>query len=521
MPPPRIDLLWAAVTSGRDDPRPDADLLTRFLDEQDQVAFESLLARHTPAVRAACRGWLRSAADIDDAAQATFLVLVQRGGSIRDRAALGPWLCRVATNVARRLSRQQSTFRGLPEDVPGPARPEVDDLHDLLAEEVVRLPEKYRLPVQLCYSAGMTTVEAAQYLGWPKGTLLTRLAWARKRLQTSLGRRGVSPAVFAGLTGTAVPTVTRQWLGVTARAARNLLAGQSPADAGVSARTVSLTEGVVRAMTWNRFKYFALATLLTMGVVGLGLHLVSASDGPAKTRQTRFDSPEGRATQKSPDDRDDPATVADSKQPGKAEPRASRRREAVIRLPRGSFVKEVDAKPYGSGRLTWTYEEEKVRGLIEGSVLGFEFELTTEAEYSMSSNGTIYGLLTHVRLEHLRLPEGKEYQELKPYVGLWSAAEPLVNEVLEDLPFSYRFRQHGDRLTISNFRILLSGPNPLGKVGGLMAGNNDSLAYVSYFQALGTALEGTYTADDGKEKRGLKVRPFLKPRGRSDDRRNR
>src|SRR5262249_12045296 len=157
--------------------------------------------------------------------------------------------------------------------------------------------------------------------------------------------------------------------------------------------------------------------------------------------------------------------------PDEARPGVGRRREAIIRLPAGTFTKEVEAAPYGSGRLTWTYDEERVLGLIEGSVMGFEFELATEAEYALSSNGTIYGLLTSVRLNHLRLPEGGEFEGLKPFVGWWSAAEPLVNEVLTDLPFSYQFRVQGDRLIISNFRILLAGPNPLGKLGGLLAKN--------------------------------------------------
>jgi RNA polymerase sigma factor (sigma-70 family) len=507
MPPTRLDsLLWAAVSPGRHDQRPDAELLTRFLEEHDQAAFEVLLARHTPAVRAACRGWLRTAADIDDAAQATFLVLVQRAGSIRDRGALGLWLSRVATNVARRLCRQRPAFRPLPGDVPGHKGSEPDDLGDLLAEEVVRLPEKYRLPVQLCYSAGLTTAEAARYLGWPKGTVLTRLAWARKRLQKSLTRRGVSPSAVAGFVGTVAPVVNRQWLGVTARAARTLLDGELLANAGVSERTVSLTEGVVRAMTWNRLKYLTLATLLALGMAGFGIHhWVSASDGPGKGGPSRADQADRRAAKNAlSQEREavaDPAAAEPGKQPGKA----GRRREAVIRVPSGTFVKEVDAKSYGSGRLVWTYEDERIVGLIEGSVMGFEFELATEAEYSLSSNGTIYGILTSVRLNHLRLPEGKDFEELRPFGGLWSAVEPLVTETLLDLPFSYRFRLHGDRLVITNFRMLLAGPNPLGKLGAL-AGQKE-FAVLAYFQALGTAFEGTYKADDGKGQRGASRPP--------------
>src|SRR5260370_30456295 len=117
MPATRLEaILGAAFSFLRLDARSDADLLGRFLDQQDETAFEALLVRHTPAVRAACRSWLSSPADIDDAAQATFLVLVQRAGSIRNRAALGRWLYRVARHVAHRLRRQRTASCPLPED---------------------------------------------------------------------------------------------------------------------------------------------------------------------------------------------------------------------------------------------------------------------------------------------------------------------------------------------------------------------------------------------------------------------
>jgi hypothetical protein len=183
-------------------------------------------------------------------------------------------------------------------------------------------------------------------------------------------------------------------------------------------------------------------------------------------------------------------------------------------LPLGTFSKEVEAAPYGHGRLTWTYEEDRVVGLIEASVMGGEIELATEAEYSLSSNGTIYGIITSVRLNHLRLPDGEEFAELKPFLGLWSAVEPLVNEVLMDMPFSYQFRVQGDRLILSNFRILLAGPNPLGKLGGLVAGEVGVVLVA--FQALGVALEGTYTSSEGQEKAPLKKRSYpSKPSSRT------
>lgn len=526
MPRSRLDsLLGATLRSLRREAGSDAELLTRFLDLREESAFETLVRRHAPAVRAACRSWLRAETDIDDAAQATFLILVQRGRSIRDRAAVGRWLYGVAAKVARRLRQQRKLSQPLPADLPGRSSIPDDGLRDLLAEEIARLPEKYRLPVQLCYVAGLTTADAAQRLSWPKGTVLTRLAWARERLQKNLTRRGVAPAVLAGLLiGTASPAVNAAWLRVTTQAAMIVLAGESPVRMGVSGGTVSLMEGVVRAMFYDRVKLIALASLLLVGLAGFGIgHWASASNGdreeskPAANEgvsQKGFRMPHFAAKEK-----EDEEPLAAPKGKETAKPAApGRRKEAIIRLPQGTFTKEVDASPYGHGRLTWTYEEDRVLGLIEASVMGGEVELATEAEISLSSNGTIYGLITSVRLNQLRLPDGDEFAELKPFTGLWTAVEPLVNEVLVDLPFSYQCRVQGDRLVISNFRILLAGPNPLGKLGGLVGGLNSELALLAYFQGLGLALEGTYTADDAKEKAPPKKRQrFTKPAGRAGE----
>ena len=52
-----------------------------------------------------------------------------------------------------------------------------------LHEEIDRLPERYRLPVVLCYLEGLTHGQAAHRLGWPVGTVESRLA----RLETGCG----------------------------------------------------------------------------------------------------------------------------------------------------------------------------------------------------------------------------------------------------------------------------------------------------------------------------------------------
>ena len=90
-------------------------LLDRFLSNGDEAAFEAILRRHGPMVLGVCRRRLSDPRDVDDAFQATFLILVERGRTLRDRDILGSWLHRVAQRVATRArsdARRRREFEG-------------------------------------------------------------------------------------------------------------------------------------------------------------------------------------------------------------------------------------------------------------------------------------------------------------------------------------------------------------------------------------------------------------------------
>jgi RNA polymerase sigma factor (sigma-70 family) len=89
---------------------PDGLLLERFAVGRDGTAFEAIVARHGPMVLNVCRRILLERSDVDDAFQATFLILVRKAGTIRDRQRLGSWLYGVAHRVASR-ARAQSVRR--------------------------------------------------------------------------------------------------------------------------------------------------------------------------------------------------------------------------------------------------------------------------------------------------------------------------------------------------------------------------------------------------------------------------
>src|SRR5262249_57739013 len=68
-----------------------------------------------------------------------------------------------------------------------------EQVRAVLDEEISRLPEKYRLPMVLCYLEGKTNDEAARLLGCPRGTVAVRLARAPAPLPGRVARRGLAP----------------------------------------------------------------------------------------------------------------------------------------------------------------------------------------------------------------------------------------------------------------------------------------------------------------------------------------
>src|SRR5205085_8028703 len=89
----------------------DGQLLKRFASTRDPGAFAALVRRHGPLVMGVCRRVLGRGPDLDDAFQATFLVLAKKAGSIRRHDSVGGWLHAVARRLAVHLKTQQSLRR--------------------------------------------------------------------------------------------------------------------------------------------------------------------------------------------------------------------------------------------------------------------------------------------------------------------------------------------------------------------------------------------------------------------------
>ena len=69
---------------------------------------------------------------------------------------------------------------------------------EIVQREVARLPEEQRLVLSLVTIEGMTYQEAADVLGIPTGTVMSRLARARKRLAEAIERPAEKADLRAG-----------------------------------------------------------------------------------------------------------------------------------------------------------------------------------------------------------------------------------------------------------------------------------------------------------------------------------
>jgi RNA polymerase sigma factor (sigma-70 family) len=270
----------------------DAELLAQFSARRDDAAFTALVQRHGRMVWNVCRRLVRDWQVAEDAFQATFMVLARKAAAIQTPERLSCWLYGVAhrtalkarTEHARRRSREQPLA-----DQPAKAAPDWESIRPALDEEIGRLPAPCRTAFILCYLEGKTNDQAARLLGWPKGTVATRLARARERLRQRLVRHGVTLSA-AALSAMLAPDSLAAGLppglvAPTANTALRFAAGQAVTP--LSTQAATLAQGVIQTMFKTKLKLMAaLALAIAVLAGGTGTMLLSGAPSAADASET-------------------------------------------------------------------------------------------------------------------------------------------------------------------------------------------------------------------------------------------
>lgn len=175
----------------------------RLLKQRDEEAFRVLIRRYQGKLFSIAYSMTLDREESLDIVQETFLKVYQNIHTFREESKLSTWLHRITVNLClnwkRRWKRRFKWYhRPIERDETGD-RPELgtdnycaDSLYEkkefekILWENLKQLPEEARVVFVLKEVEGLSYNEIARVLKIKRGTVSSRLFYARKRLKESL-----------------------------------------------------------------------------------------------------------------------------------------------------------------------------------------------------------------------------------------------------------------------------------------------------------------------------------------------
>ncbi|MFI0237072.1 RNA polymerase sigma factor [Streptomyces sp. NPDC016845] len=179
----------------------DEDAVIARVRAGEPEAYAELVRAFTGVALRAARA-LGAGADVEDVVQQSFFKAYCNLGRFKDGSAFRPWLLKIVANETRNTVRSAGRQRSvlgreaamveaeplIPESAdPAAAAIEIERRAELL-DAVERLSEEHRLVVTYRYLLEMDEAETAQALGWPRGTVKSRLNRALRKLGELLPR---------------------------------------------------------------------------------------------------------------------------------------------------------------------------------------------------------------------------------------------------------------------------------------------------------------------------------------------
>ncbi|UIY27017.1 RNA polymerase sigma factor (plasmid) [Rhizobium leguminosarum] len=195
----------------------DADLVP-LAKAGDEPAIRTIVQRHNQRLFRTARAVIRNDAEAEDVVQAAYIKAFTNLATFRGEAQLSTWLTRITLNEALGRVRARKNTTGLEEIdmqtmAPGgevlqfpsslsATNPETElarsQARHPLENAVDELPDDFRAVFVLRDVEGMSTDEAASYLGIRPETAKTRLHRARKMMRHSIEKQlsGAFSALF-------------------------------------------------------------------------------------------------------------------------------------------------------------------------------------------------------------------------------------------------------------------------------------------------------------------------------------
>jgi RNA polymerase sigma factor (sigma-70 family) len=248
----------------------DSVLLRQFAENRSDEAFTDLVERHLNLVYSIA---LRQAGDPHEAqeiAQAVFIILARKAGSLRNDKALASWLFQttrltannfIRSGIRRHRREQEAYMQSLLNE---PTDETWQRIAPMLDAAVGALGEKDRRAVLLRFYEGRNLRDVGAILGASEDAAEKRVARALDKLRKTFAKHGVD-STTAAIAGTISANFTQA---APAGLAKTISSVAIAKSAAASTSAITLAKGALKIMAWTKTKTAIVAgaaLLLTAG----------------------------------------------------------------------------------------------------------------------------------------------------------------------------------------------------------------------------------------------------------------
>lgn len=147
-------------------------------------SFTTTYDKYKNTVYSVIFNYVRNSEDASDVTQDVFLKLLDCDTEFTDDEHLKAWLIRVAINSSKNLLKFRNRFS----DEEIPEMPYFDEHNEdsEILQALIKLPEKYRIPLHLFYYEDYSIKQIGDVLGAPEATIKIRLKRGREKLKKLL-----------------------------------------------------------------------------------------------------------------------------------------------------------------------------------------------------------------------------------------------------------------------------------------------------------------------------------------------
>lgn len=267
----------------------DMDLVRKFALDGSEEAFALLVSRHVNLVYSVA---LRRVCDVhlaEEVAQAVFIILARKAGSLTSKTILAAWLCRTAQFAAadalkiqrrRQKHEQEMHMQSLLNQNESNSR-DWTEIAPVLDTAMAQLGERDHTAIVLRFFEGKDLKAVGAALGVSENAAKTRVSRATEKLRKFFARRGITLSAVAIGSAISANSIQAAPIGLATSVTVAATKGTT-----VTTSTLTLIKTTLKIMAWTKLK-----TAVVVGAVAImaaGTATITIQSIQAKARSSRF-----------------------------------------------------------------------------------------------------------------------------------------------------------------------------------------------------------------------------------------